>query len=131
MKSILHPLLLLSTVAAIAAAVSASPASPAAPADPAAQLLQRHGSIAVANVGEHIEAGSFRVHVSARLGRPDAVLPDGSWLYHRRRVADSAATGTLVVRFNTGRVSELRLAAPALAAALPPAPADSPLVAIK
>lgn len=128
MKFLLRHLIVLPAAAAIAAAVSASPADPA---DPAAHLLQRHGSIAVANVGEHIEAGSFRVHVSARLGRPDAVLPDGSWLYHRRRVAASAATGTLVVRFNTGRVSELRLAAPALAAALPPAPADSPLVAIK
>ncbi len=128
MKSLLRHLLVLPAAAGLAAAVAASPA---VPADPAAHLLQRHGSLAVANVGDHVETGSYRVHVSARLGRPDAVLPDGTWLYHRRRVADSTATGTLVVRFDAGRVSELRLAAPALVAALPPVPAESVLVAIK
>lgn len=68
--------------------------------------------------------------VSMRLGRPNAVLADGSWLYRgydARRVIDAGddevsgrdliQSGTLVVRFNAGKVTSLSLAdEPALVA---------------
>lgn len=91
--------------------------------DNASHLLQQQGAIAVAQVGGHVEPGTFRVQVSAKLGRPDETLADGSWLYHGRRVSESEARGTLVVRFAGGRVQSLSLVAPQALAALRALPA--------
>ncbi len=123
MKSTLFALLAL-TVGASLARAAASP-------DSASQLLQQHGAIAVAKAGPHVEPGSFRVQVAAKLGRPDETLPDGSWLYHGRRVSESEARGTLLVRFAAGRVHSLALVAPQALATLrtPPGRAGAHFVA--
>lgn len=108
-RSALFATLLALTVTLPAAAQSAP--------DTAAQLLARQGHVAVTNVGKFVEPGTFRIQVAAKLGQPDARLADGTWLYHRRRVAGSDAEGTLVVRFAAGRVHTLALATPAVVAA--------------
>jgi hypothetical protein len=98
--------------------LAATPARPA-PADSAAHLLATHGSIPVNAVGPYVTAGSFRIHVAAKLGQPDRRLADGTWIYHQRRVSGSEAGGSLIVRFDPdGRVSSLSLATPAVVAAL-------------
>lgn len=98
--------------------VSLLPAAPAV-ADRAATLLATHDSIPVQAAGPYVEHGSFRIHVAAHLGRPDAALPDGTWIYHQRGIAGSGATGSLVVHFDAhGRVRELRLGTPAHVAEL-------------
>ena len=86
--------------------------------DRAAELLARQGSVALTAAGRHVEIGTYRVQVSAKLGRPDLTLADGTWLYHGRRVEGSDARGTLIVRFDAGRVSGLALGTPAVVAAL-------------
>lgn len=86
--------------------------------DAAVHLLATRGTIPVSAAGPHVQPGTFRVQVAAKLGRPDFVLADGTWLYQRRRVHDSDAEGTLVVQFRDGRVSSLELASPAVALAL-------------
>jgi hypothetical protein len=86
--------------------------------DRAAELLARQGSVALTAAGRHVEIGTYRVQVSAKLGRPDLTLADGTWLYHGRRIEGSSAQGTLIVRFEGGRVSRLELATPAVVAAL-------------
>jgi outer membrane protein assembly factor BamE (lipoprotein component of BamABCDE complex) len=109
-------------------------ASAASTRDTAADLLAQHGSIAVSSAGAHVSAGTFRVQVAAKLGRPDLVLPDGTWLYHGRNVPESSARGTLVVRFDQGRVSSLSLAGPTVVASLRAesrTPADASRVASK
>jgi hypothetical protein len=94
------------------------PASPPA-ADRAAELLATQGSLPLEAAGPYVARGSYRLHVAARLGRPDATLPDGTWIYHERRIADSAARGSLLVRFDArGRVGTLHLGTPAHVAAL-------------
>ncbi len=105
---------LFATLLALAATL---PAAAQAGPDTAAQLLTRQGHVAIANVGEFVEPGTFRIQVAAKLGQPDARLADGTWLYHGRRIAGSDAEGTLVVRFTKGRVHTLALATPAVVAA--------------
>lgn len=83
-----------------------------------AQALARNGSIHVNSVGPYVESGTYRVQVAVKLGRPSYVLPDGTWLYQGYIINDSDASGTLVVRFQRGRVSELSLATPATVASL-------------
>lgn len=103
-------------------------------ADAAGQLLVRTGRVAVTTVGNAVQPGAYQVHVTAKLGRPDARLGDGTWLYHHRRVEGSAAEGTLVVHFAVGRVSSLELVTPAVATALCaalPRPAAKELLAQK
>jgi len=82
--------------------------------DSAANLLARQGSITIAAAGPYVEAGTFRTQVEAKLGAPDLVLRDETWLYHHRRIDGSAATGTLVVRFTNHRVTSLTLVTPAV-----------------
>jgi hypothetical protein len=101
-----------------AAILDASATEPTARPDPAAQTLNRQGSIPVRAAGPYVGPGTLRIQVSTKLGRPSAVLPDGTWLYHRRMVEESRAQGTLVVRFNDGRVSSLTLVTPSIATAL-------------
>lgn len=111
---------LLSLTALALASFAAAPGAAASPAaDRAAHLLATQGSIAVQAAGPYVECGSFRVHVAAHLGRPDATLPDGTWIYHQRAIAGSDATGSLIVRFDArGRVQALSLGTPAHVAAL-------------
>ena len=86
--------------------------------DHANELLTANGSVRVSHVGRAVEIGTYQIQVSVKLGRPDLRLADGTWLYHERNIEHSEATGTLVVRFTNGRVSELSLAGPSLVAAL-------------
>lgn len=113
----------LTLLLALAAATgSLRAASADAIADSATLQLNRTGTLAVKSAGPHVSVGTYRVQVSAKLGRPDLVLADGTWLYHSRRVAESDATGTLVVRFASGRVSSLALANATAVATLRTAP---------
>ena len=109
---------LLLALSPVAAAPATTPAT-----DRAATLLATHGRLAVTDAGPFVAPGTFRVQVAAKLGRPDLTLPDGTWLYHGHRVPDSDARGTLVVRFDAGRVRDLALVTPAVVAALQTAPA--------
>ncbi len=104
-------------LAALSAALLALPATLSA-ADPAAQRLSSTGRIGVAAVGSYVEVGTYRIQVSVKLGRAHATLPDGTWLYENYTPENSTARGTLVVRFASGRVSELFLATPAVVASL-------------
>jgi hypothetical protein len=85
------------------------------PTDRAAELLARDGAVAISAAGPYVEAGTFRIRVAAKLGRPCDKLPDGTWLYTNRPVKDSDAQGTLVVRFTDGRVSGLSVVTPEVA----------------
>lgn len=114
MKTSLLALLALITGTALAGTVAPQPLA----TDDATQLLRHHGAITIAKAGSHVEAGTFRVQVAAKLGRPDETLPDGTWLYHGRRVTGSEATGTLIVRFTAGRVQGLSLLTPQAVVAL-------------
>lgn len=96
---------------------TAAPAKNAAN-DRAEQLLARHGSVEVSAVGAYVEIGTFLIQVAVTLGNPDHKLADGTWLYSRKRIENSEAQGTLVMRFTNGRVSSLTLATPAVVAAL-------------
>jgi hypothetical protein len=86
--------------------------------DRAAMLLARRGSIELKTFGDYVEVGTFAIQVAVKIGRPDERLADGTWLYHHRRIADSNAEGTVVVRFERGRVSALDLVTPATVARL-------------
>ncbi len=119
-----RPLALAVTLLLAAASLSAAPAP--AP-DRAATLLATQGRIAVSEAGPFVAPGTFRVQVAAKLGRPDITLADGTWLYHGHTVAGSDARGTLVVRFDQGRVRDLALVTPAVVAAMrtPPGRGDT------
>ena len=99
---------------------TAAPASKTSPQkDRAADQLAEHGSIPLSAAGPYVEEGTYRMQVDAKLGAPDLRLADGTWLYHHHQVRDSAATGTLVVRFDArGRVNSLALVTPRIAATL-------------
>jgi hypothetical protein len=102
--------------------------------DSAMERLATSGAVLVKTAGSYVEKGTFRIQVSTKLGRPTTILPDGTWLYENRAVQESNARGTLVVRFNQGRVSELALVTPAVATAMqadPHKPLGSYLVATK
>lgn len=73
--------------------------------------------VAVGAVGSYVERGTYRIRVADKLGRPDFVLPDGSWAYRGRQVEGTEIEGTLVVRFSGGRVSALLVVEPAVALA--------------
>jgi hypothetical protein len=89
-----------------------------AAADRAAEMLAVKGRIPVSAAGPYVEVGTFRIQVIAKLGRPDATLSDGTLLYPNFTADGSDATGTLVVRFNQGRVSELALVTSTVATAM-------------
>lgn len=109
----------LSTVATVLGLLPSLTSAADAPApDQASQLLAVHGTLPLQSAGRHVAPGTLRVQVAAKLGRPDLQLADGSWLYHHQRVNDSEARGTLVVRFEAGRVTSLSLATPAVVAQL-------------
>lgn len=73
--------------------------------------------------GDMVTRGTTRIMVSMRLGSPNAVLPDGSWLYRgytahalveqengARLSQQPMQTGTLIVRFSEGKVTSVSLA---------------------
>ncbi|MGC4071162.1 MAG: hypothetical protein QM760_01315 [Nibricoccus sp.] len=95
--------------------------------DPAKQSLAQRGYLPVKAAGPYVDIGTFQIQVFAKLGRPAVKLADGTWLYPHFTVKDSNATGTLVVRFKEGCVSELTLVTEAIAAVLsaPPQATDA------
>lgn len=105
-------------VAALLACPALVSARDAVPADRAVDLLARNGSLTIKAATPYVQVGSFLVQVALKLGQPTAKLADGTWLYQNFRVEESEATGTLVVRFNQGRVSGLTLVTPAVANAM-------------
>jgi hypothetical protein len=118
---------------AILAALLSSAALVSAHAAPDAALsaMSLTGSVAVKEAGPYVQVGSYRIWVSSHLGKPSLVLADGTWLYSHFTVDGSGAAGTLLVRFNRGQVSEMKLVSPAIVAALRSAPkASGALVAI-
>jgi hypothetical protein len=132
MKTTTAASLLLAATVALASPFAA--AKEPSPSDRAAQLLAAKGTVPVQAAGPHVERGTFRIQLSTKLGRPDLVLSDGTWLYHNRTVEGSNARGTLVVRFDKGRVSDLALVTPAVVAALradPRQPLPAEIVATK
>ena len=99
--------------------------------DRAAEMLAVKGSIPVSSAGPYVQAGTFRIQVITKLGRPETTLSDGTLLYPNFSADGSDASGTLVVRFNQGRVSELALVTPTVATAMvtPKKPSGRVLVA--
>ena len=67
--------------------------------------------IRVQAAGDYVEHGTMRIQVATKLGWPDMVMADGAWVYRNRRVAGTETCGSLLVRFEKGRVSELALIA--------------------
>jgi hypothetical protein len=108
--------------AALAAALLVAPAIASAHDNPA-QVLASSGAVPVKDAGPYVHPGSYRIHVWTTLGRPSAVLADGTYLYRDFGAQDNAIRGTLVVRFDRGRVSQLSLVSPAVETALLTAPA--------
>jgi hypothetical protein len=135
--------------AAIAAALLLVPAITSArdtaPADSAARLFGT-GTTGVVPVKaaksyraddslvSAVQIGTWQSAVLLRLGRPSAVLADGTWLYRNFTVDESLTHGTLVVRFDHGNVSQLSLVSQTVEAAMLKTPAsakDRALVASK
>lgn len=88
--------------------------------------------------GDTVTTGTSRIMVSARLGSPSTVLPDGSWLYpgYTTHLADKVVipNATLVVRFADNRVTRLTLADKSTVTALrqmPRRPATDQLLAVR
>ena len=120
----------LATLCALPPAFSAVAPEPAE--NSAGHQLFRRGALPVQSAGPYVNRGTPRIQVSTKLGRPDVVLANGTWLYHQRTITGGNARGTLVVRFENGRVSELVLASPQVVAALrenPSKPLPAELVA--
>jgi hypothetical protein len=119
MKTILFSALRTAAVATMLLVLSASAwAKNPSSTDPVSQLLAQRGSIPVQAVGPYVEIGTPRIQVSVKLGSPSARVADDLWLYENFRAEGSSSSGTLVVRFEQGRVSALSLATRAVAAAL-------------
>ena len=131
MKTNFHFPVLQLTLLLLGAAPLLAQGTNTAPADRAARQLALTGSVPVKNAGPYVDPGTFLIQVATMLGQPGAKLADGTWLYPDYEVTNSAATGTLVVRFKQGRVSELTLVTPAAAVAMssPNKAADRILVA--
>lgn len=119
----------LAIAASLAAAMFFAPSIASAndntPADRAAQILAAKGIVSVSEAGPNVELGSYRIQVWTMLGHPYKVLADGSYLYRKFTVDDSTACGTLVVRFDHGKVCQLSLVSPAIETALLTAPANA------
>jgi hypothetical protein len=120
LTSLLRPLTLSVAISLLALTASARGQG----ADPAAQLLSRHGSIPLTAFGDYVEIGTYAIQVAVKMGAPSSRLSDGTWLYEHRLISNSNAEGTVVVRFNEGRVSSLSLATPATVARLRATPAQ-------
>ncbi|HWA24237.1 MAG TPA: hypothetical protein VG734_01085 [Lacunisphaera sp.] len=95
----------------------------------AAGTATRYGEMPVSSVaarikanGDQVTVGTDRIMVAIRLGSPNAVTADGSWLYRnyvmRHGERDAGRPATLVVRFHAGQVSRLTVADDATVVAL-------------
>jgi hypothetical protein len=128
MKNIIAPALrpVVLAMALLALPVLASASDHPSSADPAVQALSVAGGVPVKSAGPYVEVGTYQIQVTVKLGRPSLTLPDGSWLYRGFAVENSQAAGTLLVRFDHGRVSDLSLISPATVTALLPASRPSP-----
>jgi len=117
--------------AAVAAALLLVPAITSAkdttPQDSAARLFATTGVVPVGaaksyraddSLASAVQIGTWQSAVSLRLGRPSAVLADGTWLYRGFAIDESATRGTLVVRFDHGNVSQLSLVSHRVEAAM-------------
>jgi hypothetical protein len=124
MKTTLLPALRTALLAALLSTSALLSARAAAP-DAALRAMSLTGSIAVKAAGPYVQIGSYRIWVSSHLGKPSVALADGTWLYSNFSADSDGATGMLLVRFNSGRVSELKLVSPAFVAALRAAPNTS------
>ena len=124
--------------AALAAALLVVPAiasaNDTARADSAAQLLASAGVLpveaakpyrALSPAASVVKIGTWRSTVALRLGRPSAILNDGTWLYRNFTVDESLAHGTLVVQFDHGDVSQLSLVSPSVETAMLTTPASA------
>ena len=118
MKTILSFSIRISALVATLFLLPAIASANNAPADHAEQALALRGSVPVNAAGPYVQLGTFQIQVMLKLGQPTAKLADGTWLYRGFAVENSNAAGTLVVRFNKGRVSGLNLVTPAVALAL-------------
>ena len=118
MKTLLLAASLVAALAASATLASATPASTETNDSRISQALAVTGQVAVANVGDYVQAGSYRIWVSSHLGRPDHVLSDGTWIYDSRHVENSAVGGSVAISFENGRVSTIKLLSPSLVTAL-------------
>jgi len=103
--------------AAFAAALLLAPAIASAN-DTAAQQHAISGIVPVKAAGPYVQVGSYRIWVSSHLGKPSAVTSDGLWLYHGFFADETEDSGTLVVRFADGRVSQLTLVSSAVETAM-------------
>lgn len=112
MKTSLHHFAAFAVAALLSAAgLRAGEQSSPDRASPSPRLAEC-GHVNVDAAGPYVERGTWRVQVLAKLGQPDAVLPDGALLYHGHVVPDTELRGTLVIRLQDGRVSQLALATP-------------------
>ena len=131
MKSSINRTLSAAALAVALLALSALAPTPAlaagsTPGDPVAQAMNLTGSLPVKAASPYLEMGSYRIWVSSHLGKPTHVLADGTWIYERFTVEDSNVGGSLVVRFQQGQVSELRLVSPAVLTAMLSSPKMAP-----
>lgn len=67
-------------------------------------------SVVRTSTGADLHQGTYRVEILSRLGRPDAVLVDGGWVYANRIQIGSGARGNLIVSFADEAVCRLVLA---------------------
>ncbi len=112
---------------ALCTAASLSAASTAASSPRfATEIPLREVAARVPVNGDTVTAGTSRIMVWMRLGTPNGVLADGSWLYDNYNVRLSAdgpeQPGTLVVRFAANQVTTLSVADKATVVALRAAP---------
>jgi hypothetical protein len=105
-------------------------AGDAATTDSVALRLAVVGSIPVKNAGPFVEIGSYRIWVRSKLGAPSAQLSDGTWLYNNFKVDNSTTGGTVVIRFDQGRVSGMSLVSPAVATAMLKTSSEVPVTAM-
>ena len=114
--SFVHPIATLAVL--LMTALPAASARTSTATEIAAEQLARNGYVAINAAGPYVEVGTVRIQVMTKLGRPSATLADGTWLYQNQSVGEGDVSGTLVVRFNRGRVSGLSLVTRSVAHAM-------------
>jgi hypothetical protein len=126
-------LLALCIVATLSAKDNPAPAHPSF-----GEISLNQVTVRIAANGDTVTTGTSRIMVLMRLGSPNTVLADGSWLYYgySARLSPSGpnANGTLVVRFSDSVVTRLTLADKATVTALrqvPRQPGANQLLAVR
>jgi hypothetical protein len=108
--------LLLALTSSAALALTSAQASPSR-SDAINQALANNEAVPVAQAnpdsfGNPVSVGCDEAAVYKSLGQPSAGLADGSWLYRDFYQDGGSAKGTLLVRFEHGRVAKLELISP-------------------